>query len=222
MLSALPALPSSWQKEGRRLAFLPTNLIDRVDTVDGGGGGAGGGGGGGGGGGVDGGGGGGGGGGHGAGAVPSPALSSFADDFFAEEISAVLCKKAAFLRDCLFRYEGHLLFVFGVTLSFFSLVSVKLKLAPSLRLKEKLISLSDSVEQNAKHSLSKDLLSLRSLMELMELAIVCVSYFLVLPSGAFQLRLPQRLLSNLLISYQPVVLLLLYYIILSEIQIQKT
>ena len=117
-------------------------MIDRVDTVDGGGGGAGGGGGGGGGGGVDGGGGGGGGGGHGAGAVPSPALSSFADDFFAEEISAVLCKKAAFLRDCLFRYEGHLLFVFGVTLSFFSLVSVKLKLAPSLRLKEKLISLS--------------------------------------------------------------------------------
>ena len=177
MLSTLPALPSSWQKEGRRLAFLPTNLIDRVDSVDGGGGG-------------------GGGGGHGAGAVPSPALSSFADDFFAEEISAVLCKKAAFLRDCLFRYEGHLLFVFGVTLSFFSLVSVKLKLAPSLRLKEKLISLSDSVEQNAKHSLSKDLLSLRSLMELMELAIVCVSYFLVLPSGAFQLRLPQRALSN--------------------------
>ena len=117
------------------------------------------------------------GGGHGAGAVPSPALSSFADDFFAEEISAVLCKKAAFLRDCLFRYEGHLLFVFGVTLSFFSLVSVKLKLAPSLRLKEKLISLSDSVEQNAQHSLSKDLLSLRSLMELMELAIVCQLLF---------------------------------------------
>ena len=189
MLSTLPALPSSWQKEGRRLAFLPTNLIDRVDSVDGGGGGGGGGG-------VDGGGGGGGGGGHGAGAVPSPALSSFADDFFAEEISAVLCKKAAFLRDCLFRYEGHLLFVFGVTLSFFSLVSVKLKLAPSLRLKEKLISLSDSVEQNAKHSLSRDLLSLGSLMGLMELAIVCVSYFLVLPSGAFQLRLPQRALSN--------------------------
>ena len=53
MLSALPALPSSWQKEGRRLAFLPTNLIDRVDTVDGGGGG------------------GGGGGGHGADAVPT-------------------------------------------------------------------------------------------------------------------------------------------------------
>ena len=51
---------------------------------------------------------------------------------------------------------------------------MKLKLAPSLRLKEKLISLSDSVEQNAKHSLSKDLLSLGSLMELMELAIVCV------------------------------------------------
>ena len=53
MLSTLPALPSSWQKEGRRLAFLPTNLIDRVDSVDGGGGGGGGGG-------VDGGGGGGG------------------------------------------------------------------------------------------------------------------------------------------------------------------
>ena len=40
MLSTLPPLPSSWQKEGRRLAFLSTNLIDRVDTVGGGGHGA--------------------------------------------------------------------------------------------------------------------------------------------------------------------------------------
>ena len=37
--TSLPPSPSSWQKVGRRLAFLPTNLIDRVDTVDGGGGG---------------------------------------------------------------------------------------------------------------------------------------------------------------------------------------
>ena len=36
------SLSSSWQKVCRRLAFLPTNLIDRVDTVDGGGGGGGG------------------------------------------------------------------------------------------------------------------------------------------------------------------------------------
>ena len=42
--TSLPPSPSSWQKVGRRLAFLPTNLIDRVDTVDGGGGGGGGGG----------------------------------------------------------------------------------------------------------------------------------------------------------------------------------
>ena len=41
MLSTLPPLPSSWQKEGRRLAFLSTNLIDHVDTVDGGEGGGG-------------------------------------------------------------------------------------------------------------------------------------------------------------------------------------
>ena len=41
---SLPPSPSSWQKVGRRLAFLPTNLIARVDTVDGGGGGGGGGG----------------------------------------------------------------------------------------------------------------------------------------------------------------------------------
>ena len=32
------SLSSSWQKVCRRLAFLPTNLIDRVDTVDKGGG----------------------------------------------------------------------------------------------------------------------------------------------------------------------------------------
>ena len=38
MLSTLPPLPSSWQKEGRILAFLSTNLIDHVNTVDGGGG----------------------------------------------------------------------------------------------------------------------------------------------------------------------------------------
>ena len=31
--TSLPPSPSSWQKVGRRLAFLPTNLIDRVDTV---------------------------------------------------------------------------------------------------------------------------------------------------------------------------------------------
>ena len=42
--TSLPPSPSSWQKVGRRLAFLPTNLIARVDTVDGGGGGGGGGG----------------------------------------------------------------------------------------------------------------------------------------------------------------------------------
>ena len=42
MLSTLPPLPSSWQKEGRILAFLSTNLIDHVNTVDGGGGGGGG------------------------------------------------------------------------------------------------------------------------------------------------------------------------------------
>ena len=30
------SLSSSWQKVCRRLAFLPTNLIDLVDTVDGG------------------------------------------------------------------------------------------------------------------------------------------------------------------------------------------
>ena len=42
--TSLPPSPSSWQKVGRRLAFLPTNLTDRVDTVDGGGGGGGGGG----------------------------------------------------------------------------------------------------------------------------------------------------------------------------------
>ena len=42
--TSLPPSPSSWQKVGRRLAFLPTNLIDRVDTADGGGGGGGGGG----------------------------------------------------------------------------------------------------------------------------------------------------------------------------------
>ena len=41
MLSTLPPLPSSWQKEGRILAFLSTNLIDHVNTVDGGGGGGG-------------------------------------------------------------------------------------------------------------------------------------------------------------------------------------
>lgn len=41
MLSTLPPLPSSWQKEGRILAFLSTNLIDHVDTVDGGEGGGG-------------------------------------------------------------------------------------------------------------------------------------------------------------------------------------
>ena len=41
----LPPSPSSWQKVGRRLAFLPTNLIKRVVTADGGGGGGGGGGG---------------------------------------------------------------------------------------------------------------------------------------------------------------------------------
>ena len=46
-LSTLPPSPSSWLKVGRRLAFLPTNLIKRVDTVDGGRGGGGGGGGGG-------------------------------------------------------------------------------------------------------------------------------------------------------------------------------
>ena len=43
-LTSLPPSPSSWQKVGRRLAFLPTNLTDRDDTVDGGGGGGGGGG----------------------------------------------------------------------------------------------------------------------------------------------------------------------------------
>ena len=37
--TSLPPSPSSWQKVGRRLAFLPTNLIDRVDTAGGGGGG---------------------------------------------------------------------------------------------------------------------------------------------------------------------------------------
>ena len=37
--STLPPSPSSWQKVGRRLAFLPTNLIKRVVTADGGGGG---------------------------------------------------------------------------------------------------------------------------------------------------------------------------------------
>ena len=42
--TSLPPSPSSWQKVGRKLAFLPTNLIDRDDTVDGGGGGGGGGG----------------------------------------------------------------------------------------------------------------------------------------------------------------------------------
>ena len=42
--TSLPPSPSSWQKVGRRLAFLPTNLTDRDDTVDGGGGGGGGGG----------------------------------------------------------------------------------------------------------------------------------------------------------------------------------
>ena len=44
LFTSLPPSPSSWQKVGRRLAFLPTNLIDRVDTADGGGGGGGGGG----------------------------------------------------------------------------------------------------------------------------------------------------------------------------------
>ena len=42
--TSLPPSPSSWQKVGRRLAFLPTNLTDRANTVDGGGGGGGGGG----------------------------------------------------------------------------------------------------------------------------------------------------------------------------------
>ena len=42
--TSLPPSPSSWQKVGRRLAFLPTNLTDRDDTVGGGGGGGGGGG----------------------------------------------------------------------------------------------------------------------------------------------------------------------------------
>ena len=42
--STLPPSPSSWLKVGRRLAFLPTNLIMRVVTADGGGGGGGGGG----------------------------------------------------------------------------------------------------------------------------------------------------------------------------------
>ena len=41
--STLPPSPSSWLKVGRRLAFLPTNLIMRVVTADGGGGGGGGG-----------------------------------------------------------------------------------------------------------------------------------------------------------------------------------
>ena len=41
MLSTLPPLPSSWQNEGQILAFLSTNLIDHVNTVDGGGGGGG-------------------------------------------------------------------------------------------------------------------------------------------------------------------------------------
>ena len=44
LFTSLPPSPSSWQKVGWRLAFLPTNLINRVDTADGGGGGGGGGG----------------------------------------------------------------------------------------------------------------------------------------------------------------------------------
>ena len=39
--TSLPPSPSSWQKVGSRLAFLPTNLMDRDDPVDGGGGGGG-------------------------------------------------------------------------------------------------------------------------------------------------------------------------------------
>ena len=41
LYTSLPPSPSSWQKVGRRLAFLPTNLTDRFDGGGGSGGGGG-------------------------------------------------------------------------------------------------------------------------------------------------------------------------------------
>ena len=53
-----------------------------------------------------------------------------------------------------------------------SLASEKVKLDPSLNVKENLQSLAVSIEQNAKHSLIRDLVSPLSLMELVGFSIV--------------------------------------------------
>ena len=65
-----------------------------------------------------------------------------------------------------------------------SLASEKVKLEPSLSVKENLHSLAVSVEQNAKHSLIRDLVSPFSLMELVGFSIV---WQLLVRPGAWNL-----------------------------------
>ena len=94
-------------------------------------------------------------------------LSSFclehcwdADALLSGELCALFSKKVAILCCRWRRYEGDLDLAVRATCS---LASEKVKLDPSLSVKENWQSLAVSVEQNAKHSLIRDLVSTLSL-----------------------------------------------------------